>query len=190
MKINNNYASNHYLIKSNHRFPNSELPVILYKGILQVPSILPEFYIKKLFRKNGWYNSWNAGIFTYNHYHSITHEVLGFYKGETNLLLGGDNGIRVNVKKSDVLIIPAGVAHKNLGEEKDIQCIGAYPGGMDYDMNYGRASERPQTDKNIRAVPLPEKDPVLASMGEIQKHWKMYTGTCTYYAPLENIIHI
>jgi uncharacterized protein YjlB len=142
-------------------FPNSRLPVLLYKKVIVVPHLFAGKKIKSLFSKNDWGNFWDSGIFTYSHYHSITHEVLGIYRGHTVLLLGGENGQQVKIEKGDVLIIPAGVAHKNLGHEHDVGCIGAYPGGRDYDINEGKSGERPGTDINISGVPIPEKDPLL-----------------------------
>jgi uncharacterized protein YjlB len=161
-----------FFVKDDGIFPNSELPVVYYPGALDLPHLFPALAVKKLFSENNWSNNWKQGIFTYHHYHSITHEVLGFIKGETLLQLGGENGITLFVEKGDVLIIPAGVAHMNLGEENDITCVGAYPGGKDYDMNYGRPGERPKTDRNIAAVPLPKMDPVFGKRNGLMKLWK------------------
>ena len=158
-------------LKDDGTFPNSELPVLFYKGALDVPFLFPANYVKKLFEDNGWSNAWDDGIFEYHHYHSITHEVVGIYEGETVLQLGGEKGKKLKVEKGDVLIIPAGVAHKNLKEDDDIQCIGAYPGGMDYDMNYGAEGERPCADKNIKKVPLPESDPIFGKTGGLMEIW-------------------
>lgn len=150
-------------------FPNSRLPVLLYKSVLDIPLIASAIHVKNCFEKNGWYNSWDAGIFQYHHYHS---EVLGIYSGKPTLQLGGEKGMMVKIEKGDVLIIPAGVAHKNLGEENDVGVVGAYPDGRDYDMNYGKPGERPQTDENISQVPLPNKDPVGLEAG-IMKLWNI-----------------
>jgi hypothetical protein len=62
-------------------FPNSPLPALLYKAILDIPRLFPATYVKHLFEQNNWSNSWDSGIFEYHHYHSITHEVLGIYAG-------------------------------------------------------------------------------------------------------------
>jgi uncharacterized protein YjlB len=165
------YFVEHYYFADDGVYPNSDLPVLLYKKVLTLPPLFPAAYIKRLFAKNKWSNAWNYGIFEYDHYHSITHEVLGFFKGETHLQLGGKKGSKIHVEKGDVLIIPAGVAHKNLGDEKQIRCVGAYPGGMDYDINYGNVGERPQTDRNIRKVPRPGYDPVFGKKGGINNYW-------------------
>jgi uncharacterized protein YjlB len=161
-----------FSLQDNGVFPNSRLPALLYKGVLDIPLLFPATYVAHLFENNGWSNSWDAGIFEYHHYHSITHEVLGIYSGKTTIQLGGEKGEQVTVEKGDVLVIPAGVAHKNLGGENDVGVVGAYPGGKDYDMNYGEQGERPGTDNNIKAVPIPEKDPVFRSENELIKLWK------------------
>jgi uncharacterized protein YjlB len=161
-----------YIVNDDGIFPNSKLPVLLYKKVLDLPPLFPASYVENLFKSHLWHNSWKSGIFTYHHYHSITHEVLGFYKGETKMQVGGDKGVKLDIEKGDVLIIPAGVAHKNLGQENDVQCVGAYPEGMSYDMNYGKPGERPMTDNNIAQVPLPDRDPVLGLKGGLQRYWK------------------
>jgi uncharacterized protein YjlB len=153
-------------------FPNSRLPVVLYKAALDIPLLFPATHVKHLFEKNGWSNSWDAGIFEYHHYHSITHEALGIYSGSTNLRLGGSKGPKIFIEKGDVLVIPAGVAHKNLGAENSVGVVGAYPGGRDYDMNYGNPDERPETDQNIKSVPLPLSDPVMGNDKGLTIIWK------------------
>ena len=154
-------------LQDNGAFPNSRHPALLYKGAIDVPLLFPAMHIKHLFKQNGWTNSWDAGIFEYHHYHSITHEVLGIYKGRTKVQLGGPKGPKIFIEKGDVLVIPAGVAHKNLGTENSVGVIGAFPDGGNYDMNYGDPDERPGTDENIGQVPLPSNDPVFGADGLI-----------------------
>lgn len=161
-----------YFLKDNGTFPNSSLPVLLYKKVLELPAFFPAAAVKNVFALHNWTNTWRSGIFTYHHYHSITHEAIGVCKGQTLMLLGGDDGVRVEIETGDVLIIPAGVAHKNLGKENDVVCVGAYPDGREYDMNYGRPGERPLTDENIRKVPLPQTDPVYGRRNGLPEIWK------------------
>ena len=160
------------LLQDDGVFPNSHLPALLHKGALVIPLLFPATHIKHLFEKNGWSNSWDDGVFEYHHYHSITHEVLGIYSGSTNIQLGGGKGPKIFIEKGDVLIIPAGVAHKNLGAENSIGVVGAYPDGRDYDMNYGNPDERPETDQNIKKVPVPGSDPVFGTDKGLIKLWK------------------
>jgi uncharacterized protein YjlB len=146
-------------------FPNNSLPILLYPKVLHLPRLFPALAVRKLFQKNNWGNNWKQGIYT-------SHEVLGVCKGEALLLLGGEQGVTLFVEEGDVLIIPAGVAHMNLGEEKDVICVGGYPDGKDYDMNYGKKSERPATDENIASVTLPLTDPVFGKKDGLLKLWK------------------
>jgi uncharacterized protein YjlB len=161
-----------YKIKDNGVFPNSSEPVLHYKGVLRLPTFLASWHVKRLFRKNNWSNNWQHGIYTFHHYHSITHEAMGVCKGATTLLLGGDDGILINIQKGDVIIIPAGVAHKNLGDEDQVVCVGGYPDGKDYDMNYGKAGERPKADQSIAAIPVPGTDPVFGKGKGVATIWK------------------
>jgi len=152
-------------------FPNSKYPVLLYKNVLRVPFILPAAYIKTLFEKNNWRNAWKDGIFTYDHYHSTSHEVMGIYQGRTSLMLGGDNGQTVDLRKGDVIVIPAGVAHKNLGAEQAVKCVGAYPEGRPFDIKRGLAGERPDADNTIGKLPVPAKDPVFGQFRGLRNIW-------------------
>lgn len=173
MNTCNTYILEHYRLKDDGIFPNNDsLDVILYKGVLNLPSFFSSLKIKQLFQKNNWGNAWTGGICTLHHYHSITHEVMAIYDGKTTLLLGGESGIKMEVEKGDVLLLPAGVAHKNLGEHNQIKCVGAYPYGENYDMKYGTPDERPLADENIRRAALPTLDPVFGEEGEMSKYWK------------------
>jgi uncharacterized protein YjlB len=167
------YQPRQYFIHDNGIFPNSILPVLYYPNGLQLPLLFSAMHVKKIFEKNDWGNNWRSGIYTYHHYHSITHEVMAIIKGKTILQLGGDNGIELSIQKGDVLVIPAGVAHKNLGKEKDVIAIGAYPGGGDYDMNYGNAGERPAADNKIKKIPVPSTDPLMGHTNGLPKIWKI-----------------
>ena len=162
----------HFVVNDDGVFPHSSLPIIYYPNVLHLPRLFPGLAVKKFFQKNDWGNNWQQGIYTYHHYHSITHEVLGVCRGETLLRLGGEEGTTVFIEEGDVLIIPAGVAHMNLGKEKDAICEGGYPNGRDYDMNYGKAGERPVADENIGSVSLPKTDPVFGTKGGLFKMWK------------------
>lgn len=153
-------------------FPNNKnLPLIIYKDAIDIKNGASD--VEKVFHANEWGNSWRNGIFSYHHYHSTAHEVLGIYQGSVKAQLGGPEGITTELEAGDVVLIPAGVAHKNLGSSTDFACVGAYPPGQDYDMNYGKIGERPSADKNIRKVPVPNNDPVAGKQGPLVKEWKI-----------------
>lgn len=160
-----------HLLKDDGTFPNNEsLPLIIYKEAIRIKVGASD--VENLFSKNNWGSSWRNGIFSYHHYHSTAHEVLGVYQGKVKAQLGGPEGITAELKAGDVVLIPAGVAHKNLGSSSDFACVGAYPPGQSYDMNYGKIGERPSADKNIRKVSMPETDPVTGKEGPLMKQWK------------------
>ena len=151
--------------------PNSKFPLLLYRNAFSQRNDQGAKWLEEKFLSNNWYNSWRNGIFTFQHYHSITHEVLGIYSGECLVLLGGDKGERILVKAGDIIVIPAGVGHKNLGD-KNLGVVGAYPNGMRVDIMRGEQGERPGTDNNIAAVPFPETDPFTGRNEGLNKIWK------------------
>jgi uncharacterized protein YjlB len=161
------------VLKDDGTFPNSNLPVLIYKTALMLPEEHAAKIIEGIFKKNNWTNSWRNGIYDYHHYHSITHEVLGVYEGSTTVELGGARGITLLIEKGDVIIIPAGVAHRNVTPESNFKCVGAYPDGRDYDIKKGDPEDRPGADKNIKKVPLPELDPVYGLNGPLILNWKI-----------------
>jgi uncharacterized protein YjlB len=163
----------HFFIKDDGRFPNNaKLPVLLYKSAWQLP-LFKATFIKTELRRHSWENSWKNGVYEYHHYHSVSHEVLCAYRGATKVLLGGDKGVIVDFEVGDVLIIPAGVAHKNIEPDNTFKCVGAYPKGQNYDMQYGHEYERPAADSRIRKVELPLEDPVFGKFGPLKEFWKL-----------------
>jgi len=159
-------------LKDDGIFPNSELPVLLYKQAFQIPVLFGGIAVRNVFRRNGWTNNWRHGIYTFNHYHSTAHEVLGVIKGSAHVQLGGSHGTDVLLAKGDVLVIPAGVAHKNNSEEKALICIGGYPNGRNFDINKGMAGERPRADRQIADVPIPDTDPVTGLQEGLPSIWR------------------
>ena len=156
-----------YLLTDDGRFPNSHLPLLVYRSAL--PADAGE--MERSFARHGWSNSWRDGIFTYHHFHSIAHEVLGIAAGEVRVAFGGPQGREVTVRAGDVVVIPAGVAHRNLGQSEDLLVVGAYPGGADYDILRGDPGEHDCAVRVIAAVPLPEQDPVRGRNGGVRDLW-------------------
>ena len=77
----------------------------------------------------------------------------------------------MTVRAGDVAVIPAVVAHCNLGQSEDLLGVGAYPGGADYDILRGDPGEHDCAVRVIAAVPLPEQDPVLGRNGGVRSLW-------------------
>ncbi len=86
-------------LRDDGRIPNSPLPALVYRN---VPRARDPDDCERLFGAHGWLGAWRDGIFSFHHFHSTAHEVLG----------------------------------------------------------------------NIRAVPLPEADPVLGATGPLTELWR------------------
>lgn len=157
--------------KDDGQIPNSKHPLLLYNNAFAIRDEKAASWLEQLFLQNNWSNSWRNGIFDFHHYHSITHEVLGIYSGSALVHLGGELGNKVEVSAGDIIIIPAGVGHKSLAST-DLGVVGAYPGGMMYDLMRGNPDERPGADKNIAAVPIPDSDPLLGRGKGLTLIWK------------------
>ena len=161
----------HFELKDDGAFPNSTLPLIVYSQALKLPERGGAAEIEQLLEAHGWSGSWRNGIYSYQHYHSTTHEVLAVYGGSATVQFGGPKGITQKVAAGDVVLIPAGVPHKNLGCSADFAVVGAYPGGQEPDMFYGRPGERPDADENIKRAPKPKTDPVYGNKGPVFDYW-------------------
>jgi uncharacterized protein YjlB len=149
------------------QFPNSVLPLLVHRAALPSDPAAME----RTFARNGWSNSWRNGIFDYHHFHSTAHEVLGIASGEVRVAFGGPSGQEVTVRAGDVVVIPAGVAHRNIGHSADLLVVGAYPGGTDYDLRRGDPAEHAAAIRAIAAVPMPDRDPVAGAGAGLRQLW-------------------
>ena len=159
-------------LKDDGILPNSPLPLLFYRRVLTTATKDPASIFEECFAENDWSNSWRNGVYSFPHYHSTSHEVLGVYSGAATLRLGGEHGNSVEVRAGDVIVIPAGVAHQNIGASDDFGVVGAYPGGRDWDLLRGTPGERPKADRNIAALPIPENDPIYGAKGPLRRIWK------------------
>jgi uncharacterized protein YjlB len=153
------------------RVPNNpRLPLVVYRGALATGSGAAAA-CEALFAANGWSGGWRDGIYAYHHYHSTAHEVLGIVAGSARVRLGGDAGRVVELHAGDVVVIPAGVAHKSEAASPDLLVVGAYPGGQGPDMRVPGARERERALANIAEVQLPACDPVRGEHGPLLDRW-------------------
>lgn len=160
-----------HVLADDGTFPNSRLPALLYRGAVAAGGRDPAAAFEELFERHRWTGGWRNGVYPFHHYHSTAHEVLGIYRGSARLQLGGPGGVVVEIAAGDVVVIPAGVAHKNAGASADFACVGAYPAGTTPDMNRGAAGERPRADHAIARVALPALDPVDGRAGALLTLW-------------------
>ena len=165
-----------YRFEDDGRIPNNpDLPLLVYEGALAEPERGPSRCREKL-AENGWGGAWVNGVFSYHHYHSTSHEVLCVVGGSASIAFGGPEGEVVEVEAGDVVVIPAGVGHKNEGSSGDFSVLGAYPRGQEsYDLRTGEEGERAEVLENIRNVGVPDEEPLRGSQGPLGGRWGRQT---------------
>lgn len=151
------------------RYPNNaQLPVLCYEAALG-PDAGAEAWEQRV-AEHGWTGTWRNGIFSYHHYHSTAHEVLGIARGQVTVQLGGPSGPHVRLSTGDAVVLPAGVAHRNV-EASNLLVVGGYADGRDWDLKRGGPGDRPEADHNIEQVPRPSTDPIYGRSGPLLQHW-------------------
>ncbi len=156
-------------ILPNGSFPNNEqLPLLHYKKAFNDSD---PHTILAIFSSNGWQQGWIDSIYDFHHFHSNTHEALGIAKGSCDVEIGGPKGVVIHIEAGDLLVIPAGVSHKNIGSTDDFISVGSYPTDVSYDMHEGKMSELEQVKKAISKVAIPKTDPVFGANGPLFNYW-------------------
>ncbi|OMF55128.1 hypothetical protein BK139_17535 [Paenibacillus sp. FSL R5-0490] len=157
------------LLDDDGQIPNNQgLPVIIYKAVFkEQPG-----EIEAAFNRHKWTGSWTGGVYDYHHYHSNTHEVLGVKAGQATVLIGGDQGERLEISQGDVILLPAGTGHKKIESSPDFEVVGAYPGGTSPNMKKKDPSDRVQALAEINNVSVPQMDPVYGEEGPMLAEWR------------------
>ncbi|WP_455924057.1 cupin [Pseudomonas putida] len=157
-------------LQRNTWVPNSpRLPVLIYPQAIDAQGSDLAARLEQRFTANGWPPQWRYGVFTYHHYHTEGHEVLGVASGQARLMLGGPEGHVLQVSAGDVLLLPAGTGHCNLGSSDDFLVVGAYPPGQHADIC--RAAPTAAQQARIDSLPFPDQDPVQGQQGAVSQYW-------------------
>jgi len=131
-------------------------------------------------------------MYNVTHFHASTHEVLCVFSGQARLCtldfflnfgkgplqnwfglillgFGGESNpskVETEVQKGDVIIIPAGVAHRLLDDfSSNFQMVGSYPKGKHPDMCCGKEGE--EKVKAISGLGWFERDPLYGDEGPV-----------------------
>jgi uncharacterized protein YjlB len=149
---------------------NPILPLVLYRGALGSEGDLAA-RCEDMFEANGWPGAWRNGIYGHHHYHSTAHEVLGIARGSARVRLGGESGATVELRAGDVVVIPAGFAHKRESASGDLLVIGSYPKGQRPDICQADPATHDKSAGNVVRVALPACDPVTGQAGPLLECW-------------------
>jgi uncharacterized protein YjlB len=159
-------------LKPNGWVPNNSLPVLLYRNALPSGPNLAAA-MERTFMTNGWPPQWRNGVYSFHHYHSTAHEVLGFAAGHADLVLGGEGGESVTVHSGDVLVLPTGTGHCRISASDDFLVIGAYPENEQWDIC--RTTPTPAMLQSMSRVRFPSSDPLTGPTGALPKLWPIST---------------
>jgi uncharacterized protein YjlB len=157
-----------FRLKPNGWMPNSPLPVLFYQSALEPDAKLADT-MERLFTVNRWPPQWRNGVYSFHHYHSTAHEVLGFAAGHADLVLGGEGGHAVTVNAGDILVLPTGTGHCKISASDDFLVIGAYPEKEQWDIC--RTAATPDTLARMRKVHFPASDPLTGPTGALPRLW-------------------
>ena len=156
--------------------PNNPLPLVVYRGVLPDGGDRAAA-CERMFDRNGWPGAWRNGIHAHHHYHSTAHEVLGIAAGNARVRLGGEAGQTVELRAGNVVVIPAGVAHKREAASADLLVIGSYPRGQSPDLRRVEPRADDEARGRIAVVPLPAADPVTGQAEPLLACWRRLDPT-------------
>ena len=163
-----------YFIPAYGFIPNTSIqnrPLSIYYSAFPPSSTLTtastiESYLSSI--PNGVRPAWRYSMYSTDHFHSTSHEVLSIASGSAKCSFGHlDNPDHVEevLKKGDVVILPAGVCHRLMEElEKPFLMVGSYPEGCDWDLCYGKQGEEGKI-KAIETLDWFRTDPIYGDHG-------------------------
>lgn len=156
---------------SDGRTPNSPHPVLIYRQLpLELGDLAAAF--EQLFSSHLWPADWRGGVYDYHHYHSTAHEVLGVFRGQARLMLGGEQGQAIEVRAGDALVLPAGTGHCRLQASADFAVVGGYPREQCYDLLRPDEHSHAAALARIAQVRVPVSDPVSGTQGALVSLWR------------------
>ncbi|KAF7194114.1 hypothetical protein HII31_04635 [Pseudocercospora fuligena] len=113
---------------------------------------------------------WRYTMYSTSHFHSTSHEVLSISNGRAKLCFGHEDNpskVETEVEKGDVIVVPAGVAHRLLEDlGGGFEMVGSYPTGCNWDMCYGKKGEEEKIEK-IKSLGWFERDPIYGDEGPV-----------------------
>eukprot|EP00563_Minutocellus_polymorphus_P020068 CAMPEP_0197726606 /NCGR_PEP_ID=MMETSP1434-20131217/16396_1 /TAXON_ID=265543 /ORGANISM="Minutocellus polymorphus, Strain CCMP3303" /LENGTH=207 /DNA_ID=CAMNT_0043312591 /DNA_START=171 /DNA_END=794 /DNA_ORIENTATION=+ len=139
---------------------NSRYPTLLLQSVFAAGT--EHEGARRIVADGQWTSPWSWGIFEYHHYHSKAWELLLCVRGEASVQLGGPSGPTVSIAKGDLVLIPPGVAHKQLNARGGFTLLGAYPTtGFDGSIDTLTGSPTDEERERIKGCYVPSTEPIL-----------------------------
>ena len=158
-----------HLLEDDGVIPNhAKLPLLVYPGAVKGESMQG---VRQRILANNWHGAWAGSVYSFHHYHSMAHEVLGCFQGSATVQFGGESGPKVEIQAGDGVVIPAGVGHKKISSSADFQVIGAYPAGQEVDMCGEEETSREEIIDRIQGLANPKTDPFYGEDGPLARLW-------------------
>ncbi|CAI0653664.1 unnamed protein product [Colletotrichum noveboracense] len=159
-----------YFLSPNKDAPNSRLPVLHYRDVLPEPR--DEASVTDFLTRNRWEKRHRAHGDTLAS--AIFTRIATNAMGHSKMLLGKistGQGMEVDVKTGDVIILPAGTAHSSLASSSDYRYIGVYPQDCPKWRNEMGKTPAGEFKTVIKSVEMPEEDPVYGRNGPLNQLW-------------------
>nr|WP_290693445.1 cupin domain-containing protein [Halomonas sp. UBA3074] len=149
-------------------YPNSPLPVLIYRQVLDTGSAEERAEsFEAMFKRHGWPPAWRYHLYDFDHFHSTAHEALGIFRGKARARLGGPNGQETVLNEGDVLVLPAGMGHASVEADEDFCMVGAYPPGQKAEIERGDPAQLAAAQERAADVNLPKDSPVGGSLATL-----------------------
>lgn len=166
-----------FYFREDRFIPNSPHPLLVYRSFFDKESDACENWLRKKFINHKWFPFSGLQPFDVPCYYVNTHIVLGVCAGEAKWQLGGTLGLTMVIEKGDVLVIPAGVALRNLESSADFKISAA--SSLDVIPKIRKeATSHLKDPGRIADISIPETDPVLGTGDGLLTIW-LQTDTCS-----------
>ena len=159
-----------YFFDGNGRVPNSRLPLLIYRKVIQWEVLEME----AIMRQNHWLPDWRAheGMWPRHHFHCEAHEIICVTRGAHVVKLGGHDGVYGKLTKGDVVVIPAGVGHCGIQISDDLDLTGGFAEGQSVvDFRMGYPEDYPDLLVRAAQIPVPSHDPFFGAAGPLARIW-------------------